>query len=74
MIRAFMEQDRRRIRPMDDTEQDGEESAIPRSTRHDEQMLLLHRSNMKDEIDIGLQRLERARFDTCESMRYKFAQ
>jgi len=36
MIRAFTEQDLRRIRPMDDTEQDGEESAIPRSTRHDE--------------------------------------
>ena len=74
MIRAFMEQDLRRIRPMDDTEQDGEESAIPHSTRHDEQMLLLHRSNMKDENDIGLQGLERARFDTSESMRCKFAQ
>jgi hypothetical protein len=69
MTRAFMEQDLRRIRPMDDSEKDGEESAIPRSTRHDEQMLLLHRSNMKDEIDIGLQRLERARFDTSESIR-----
>jgi hypothetical protein len=33
----------------------------------------LHRSNMKDENDIGLQRLERARFDTSESMRCKFA-
>ena len=69
MTRAFMEQDLRRIRPMDDSEKDGEESAMPRSTRHDEQMLLLHRSNMKDEIDIGLQRLERARFDTSESIR-----
>ena len=69
MTRAFMEQDLRRIRPMDDSEKDGEESAIPRSTRHDEQMLLLHRSNMKDEIDIGLQRLERARFDISESIR-----
>ena len=69
MTRAFMEQDLRRIRPMDDSEKDGEESAIPRSTRHDEQMLLLHRSNMKDENDIGLQRLERARFDTSESIR-----
>ena len=69
MTRAFMEQDLRRIRPMDDSEKDGEESAMPRSTRHDEQMLLLHRSNMKDEIDIGLQRLERARFDTSESTR-----
>lgn len=69
MTRAFMEQDLRRIRPMDDSEKDGEESAIPRSTRHDEQMLRLHRSNMKDEIDIGLQRLERARFDTSESIR-----
>jgi hypothetical protein len=36
MIRTFMEQDLRRIRPMDDTEQDDEESSIPRSTRHDE--------------------------------------
>ena len=36
MTRAFMEQDLRRIRPMADTEQDDEESAIPRSTRHDE--------------------------------------
>ena len=69
MTRAFMEQDLRRIRPMDDSEKDGEESAMPRSTRHDEQMLLLHRSNMKDEIDIGLQRLERARFDISESIR-----
>ena len=69
-----MEQDRRRIRPMDDNEKDGEESAIPHSMRHDEQMLLLHRSNMKDENDTGLQRLERARFDTSESMRCKFAQ